>query len=103
MSFGWTAATWLAVGSLAVGAYGAYSGAQNAKAANQQAKDNALATAKQADQANNRANAKSPDSAAMMAANILAGKAGQSGTMLTGPTGVDPTTLTLGKSSLLGG
>jgi hypothetical protein len=38
-----------------------------------------------------------------MAANVLAGKAGQSGTMLTGPQGVDPTQLTLGKQTLLGG
>lgn len=29
-------------------------------------------------------------------------KGGQSGTLLTGPTGVDPATLTLGKSTLLG-
>ena len=34
---------------------------------------------------------------------MMAGKAGQSGTMLTGPQGVDPSSLLLGKSSLLGG
>ena len=63
----------------------------------------AKATAQQADEANNRANRKSPDSAAAMASAILSGKAGQSGTMLTGPQGIDPNSLMLGKATLLGG
>jgi len=98
---------YIAVASLAVGAVStAYSADSSRKAsnkANDAAKANALENQKQADEANNRANAKTPDSAAAMAANVLAGKAGQSGTMLTGPQGVDPTSLTLGKSTLLGG
>lgn len=56
-----------------------------------------------ADQANNRLNAKSPDMAGIASANSMAAKGGQSGTMLTGATGVDPKSLLLGKSTLLGG
>ena len=50
----------------------------------------------------NRANQKTPDSGAMMSANAQRGKSGQSGTMLTGPTGLDLSQLKLGKSTLLG-
>jgi hypothetical protein len=70
--------------------------------ANDQAKANALKTQQASEEANNKANAKSPDVTAMLSANLLAGKSGQSGTMLTGPSGVDAGTLTLGKASLLG-
>lgn len=105
MSFGWSAVTWMAISAAATTAVSAYSADQSRKqgnTANDAAKKNALETQKQADEANNRANAKAPDSAAAMAANVLAGKAGQSGTMLTGPQGVDPASLSLGKSTLLG-
>ena len=51
----------------------------------------------------NRANAKSPDVGALLSANSQAAKGGQSGTMLTGPSGIDPNSLSLSKSSLLGG
>lgn len=106
MAFGWTAATWMAI-SAGVGAVATIKQADTARrvgnTANDEAKANALKTQQQADQANNRANAKSPDVTAMMSANLLAGKAGQSGTMLTGPQGVDASTLTLGKNTLLGG
>ena len=106
-SFTWTAATWLAIGSAAVGAIGtavsADSARRNANTANDQAIKAAKVNAQAADEANNAANAKSPDVAAMMASNLAAGKSGASGTMLTGPGGVDPSTLTLGKSSLIGG
>lgn len=108
MSFGWTAATWLAIGAGVAAAGTVASVVQGDKArssqnkANDAAKAAAQTNAQQADEANNRANGKSPDSAASMAANILAGKAGQSGTMLTGPQGIDPTQLTLGKNTLLG-
>ena len=50
----------------------------------------------------NRANQKQPDTTSMMAANLQAAKGGQSGTMLTGPTGVDLDQLKLGKTTLLG-
>lgn len=51
----------------------------------------------------NRANQKQPDTAAITAANVQSSKSGQSGTMLTGPAGVDLTSLLLGKNTLLGG
>jgi len=72
------------------------------KAANQQAKEASAKQADAADQANNRANAKTPDIAAMLSANQGAAKGGASGTMLTGPQGLDPTQLQLGRSTLLG-
>ena len=102
-SFGWTAAAWALIGSTAVQIYSA----DQARSSSNQANDIAIANAKRvaadADRANNAANARSPDTAAMMASNLAAGKQGASGTMLTGPGGVDPSQLTLGKSSLLGG
>lgn len=63
----------------------------------------AVKVADQADQANNLANAKQPDIAGLASRNAMDAKGGQAGTMLTGPTGVDPKTLLLGKSTLLGG
>ena len=103
MSFGWTAAIWASVASTAATVYSIDSARKNANTANdqaiKQAKDNAAA----ADRANNAANARSPDTAGLLAANLAAGKQGASGTMLTGPGGIDPSQLTLGKSSLLGG
>lgn len=67
-----------------------------------QAKQQADAQAKEADRAFNRQNQKSPDIAAMLSANRLAAKSGGSSTLLTGPTGVDPNQLMLGKNTLLG-
>ncbi|MDZ7918506.1 hypothetical protein [Rhodoferax sp.] len=78
--------------------------AENAqKDATAQAKVTAAKTADQADQANNRANGKQPDIAGIASANEQAAKGGISGTVLTGPTGIDPKQLMLGKSTLLGG
>lgn len=57
----------------------------------------------QQDQATNKANAKQPNTAAMQSQNQVEGQQGQSGTMLTGPLGVDPNDLSLGKNTLLGG
>ena len=67
-----------------------------------QVQANADKTAKAADEATNRANQKNPDTAAILSAAQQSGKAGASGTMLTGPTGVDVSTLQLGKNTLLG-
>ena len=55
----------------------------------------------QAEREFNRANAKTPDLAGIMARNMRAEGAGS--TMLTGPQGVSQDALTLGKSTLLGG
>lgn len=105
--FGLTAAEAAALAAAAVAAgtsaYTARQGAIAQKNAGQAAVAAAQKNAQSADEANNQANAKSPDVSAMLAANLAAGKQGASGTMLTGPGGVDPTLLTLGKSSLLGG
>lgn len=54
----------------------------------------------QAEREFNRANAKTPDLAGIMASNKRAEGAGS--TMLTGPQGVDTGSLSLGKSTLLG-
>lgn len=74
--------------------------AQNAIAKSQL--DLAKKNAQQQEEQINRANAKSPDIAGMLSANQNAAKGGQSGTMLTGPQGVDPNSLNLGKNTLLG-
>ena len=82
-----------------------YNGQQQASAqkrAAEQAQANADRQAKQAEQELNRANQKKPDSLGMLAAAQQSGKAGASGTMLTGSQGVDPGSLSLGKSTLLG-
>ena len=71
--------------------------------ATNQATANAKATADAAAQANNKANQKQPDSGALLSANLTAGQNGQISTMLTGPAGIDPNSLTLGKTTLLGG
>jgi L-serine deaminase len=76
-----------------------YQGEQARKAQNQAA-DQAKASA---DQAFNKANPKKPDAAAMLYGNQQAAAGGVGSTMLTGPAGVDPATLSLGKSTLLGG
>ena len=82
-----------------------YNGKQQADAAkdaSRQAQANADKQMKSADEANNRANQKQPDTSAILDAANQAGKAGASGTMLTGAQGVDPNQLALGKSTLLG-
>lgn len=95
----------LAVAAVSAGtaAYSAKQGQVAQKNAGQQAIAAAKTNARLADEANNAANSKSPDVSAQLQANLAAGKQGAAGTMLTGPGGIDPTTLTLGKSSLLGG
>lgn len=56
----------------------------------------------QSQQLVNQANRKKPDVSSIMQAAADSSKGGAAGTMLTGPTGVDPNSLALGKSSLLG-
>ena len=67
-----------------------------------QAQRNADKQAKAAEEATNRAEQKSANAAARLDEAALAGKAGMSGTMLTGPQGVDPSQLMLAKNTLLG-
>ncbi|MBP9527146.1 MAG: hypothetical protein KBE71_02125 [Laribacter sp.] len=95
-----------AVAAVAGTAYSMYSGERSAKAqanAQKKAQANAERQAKAADEANNRANQKRADPGAALDAAAQAGKSGASGTMLTGPEGIDPSALTLGKNTLLGG
>jgi len=94
----------LALGGLATG-YQVYQGERAAKAqknAQAQALQQSQKAARQADIANNKANRKRPNSNAILDAAKQAGKGGQSGTMLTGSQGVDSSSLSLGKSTLLG-
>ena len=72
---------------------------EKARSAQNQAQDQARADA---DTAYNKANQKKPDIASMLAQNLLAGKAGNGGTMLTGPQGAGSPT-SLGRTTLLGG
>lgn len=80
--------------------------AQDAANAQRTAAEQATKSAeRQADLAYNsaqRGQGKTPDVGSMLAGNQQAAKGGGSGTMLTGPGGVDPTTLNLGKNTLLG-
>lgn len=75
---------------------------QQQRSAQRQALAQSQQAAAAADEANNKANQKRPDAAGALASAMLSGKGGASGTMLTGPSGVDPSALTLGKSTLLG-
>ena len=102
MSFGVVAA--VAVGVSAVSAYASYQDQKKAVAAQEQANKQAAADAKRtadlADQATNKANRKTPDYAALLAGNAMTKGVGS--TMLTGPSGVDASSLTLGRNQLLG-
>lgn len=80
----------------------AYSSMQKQESASKKSQNLAEKNAQAAEEATNKADRKSPDTAAIMSAAEQAGKAGASSTMLTGPSGVDPSALTLGKSTLLG-
>jgi hypothetical protein len=73
------------------------------KKAAAQAEANANKQAKAADEANNRANQKRANPGAALDNAMMASKSGASGTMLTGSAGVDPGSLQLGRSTLLGG
>lgn len=104
----------VAAGAAAAGtAYSIYSGERAADAqaeamrkqeeAQKQALDIQKKQAATAEQNMNRANRKQPDAAAIsQQSQAMAGQGGGS-TMLTGPQGVNPNELALGKSTLLGG
>lgn len=104
MSF-YVAGTFVAV--TAASAYMSYQQGQKANQLQQdamnQAQANAKASASMQEQQINAANAKAPNTSALQSANEQSAKGGQSGTMLTGPGGVDLSNLTLSKNTLLGG
>lgn len=94
-----------AVAAVASTAYSVYSGEKASKAnknAAQQAREQAQKQAQIADQEFNKANQKRADTGKMLAANQQASLSGPSGTMLTGPQGVAPGSVDIGKSTLLG-
>jgi hypothetical protein len=83
--------------------YQAYKASKQQKNLNNQAEARAVADAQAADRAFNAANGKKPDLAALLTGNKSASGLGVGGTMLTGPGGVDPGSMLLGKKTLLGG
>lgn len=112
--------SWLLAGAIAVGLASAgataYSG-QVTRAASNEAADKAqssaldqiaqqekaiAATSKASDESMRRANQQSANANSVLAAAQQAAKGGVGGTMLTGPSGVNASNLSLGKSTLLG-
>lgn len=103
-----TAATALALST----AYTIYSGEraakdqqealQRQKEAQTQAENRAITQTQLSEQAQNKANQKVPDITSIMQNAQKAAAGGASSTMLTGPGGIDTSSLQLGKSTLLG-
>lgn len=71
--------------------------------ANEQARTTAERQQATAEQNMAKANQKRPDTASILSEAGQAARGGAAGTMLTGTTGIDPSQLTLGKNTLLGG
>jgi len=104
------------VGTAAVAAgvgYTVYAGEQGKKAQKQAMEQQQAAQARASRQAEEQATASKaairrreqqmPDVASIMAAAQESGMGGPASTMLTGPAGIDPSQLTLGRNTLLGG
>ena len=91
-----------AVAGTVVSIYNGQEQKKTAEKASQQAEANAKKQEKAADEATNRSNTKRADTGAALDSATQAGKAGASGTMLTGPQGIDPAALNLSKNTLLG-
>ena len=121
IALGATAATAAAVGAVAVGGlavagaglgYTIASGEDakrkqaNALSRQESAQAQAVTAAERqrltSQMAMNQANRKKPDVSSIMQAAAESASGGTAGTMLTGPTGVDPNALSLGKTTLLG-
>lgn len=90
------------LGAVVSGVQGAKQ-AKQAKSASNAAQANSDKLYAQQDQENNRRNARGPNVDSLFAQNEIDGQQGASGTMLTGPMGVDPNSLSLGKNTVLGG
>ena len=99
------ATTAIIVGSAISAAATIYNGSRQERAqrsAQSQAQANADRQASAAEQAANAANQKRPDTSAILDAATQSGRAGVSGTMLTGAQGVDRNAMALGRNTLLG-
>lgn len=93
--------------------YSVYAGEQGKKAQQEAMRNQQAAQARASQQAQEQATASKaamrrsqqqmPDVASIMAAAQESGAGGPSGTMLTGPAGIDPSQLMLGRNTLLGG
>jgi len=102
---GVTALGVLAGAAVAGTAYTVYAGEQakgDRKDAMNEARTNQAKAEASADMERNRLNPKKANASGVMSGIQQAAKGGASGTMLTGPSGVDPSALQLGKSTLLG-
>lgn len=103
----------IAVAAIASTGYSVYSGEKSRSAQNEAMDKNEQAMLRQeqrqkeadkiAEENLNRAYSKNPDVNAILSKASQAGRAGSSGTMLTGSSGVDSSLLSLGKKTLLGG
>lgn len=100
MSFAVATAVFSPASTPVVQAYQANKANQQQRAYQKSALEMSRKQADLADQANNKANAKTPNIAALLAGNQAPGGVGS--TMLTGPGGVDTSKLTLGRNTLLG-
>lgn len=77
---------------------------KNQNTAQQKAEGASLSNQRKSETAQNSVNQQTPDVASILQRAATSGNAGQSSTMLTGPGGVDPSSLNLGKgATLLGG
>lgn len=76
---------------------------QQQEQAQNQAAAQAQSQARRSEYAANEANRKTPDLNSIMQSASQGAMGGPASTMLTGPGGVDPNSLALGKNSLLGG
>lgn len=106
MSLGISAAGWAAISAVVAVGTTAYASDQ-ARTSSNKARDASMAaakkTAQQQDEADNRANQKQANTQSLLEAAVNGNKGGAASTLLTGSTGIDPNSLTLGKNSLLGG
>lgn len=101
----WGATQWLAAAAAAGATASVVGGvvqADQSRRAGNMAADSAKTNASAQEQQFNKLNGKQPDTAAALDQNMQAGKNGPSGTLLTGPQGIDPSKLTLGRNTLLG-
>lgn len=100
---GAAALPWIAGVGAASSAYQGHRAREQQRDAQRDAQRNAQAAATEADEARNRANQRKPDTSAILASARRSGQTGLMSTLLTGPGGVDPDSLRLGRNSLLGG